>query len=65
MSRPLSPGAKSCVRLASVALEMPPAAYIAVTGHAPTWARIWLAVWLTVWLLMTVIAAGTATGAAR
>ena len=43
MARRLSPGEKSCSRLIGLALEIPPAAYIAVTGHAPAWARIWLA----------------------
>ena len=58
MARRLSPGEKSCSRLIRLAPEIPTAAYIAVTGHAPAWARIWLAVWLSIWLLVTVIAAG-------
>lgn len=54
-------------RLLGLALEMPPAFYIAVTGHAPAWARIWLAVWLSIWALITVISATAkqATEAAR
>lgn len=47
-------------RLIGLALEIPPAAYIAVTGHAPTWARVWLAAWLSLWLLFTVITAAAA-----
>lgn len=62
---PKSPEAKSCARLIGLVLEMPPAFYIAITGHAPAWARIWLAVWLSLWLLVTVIAAGNTTGVAR
>ena len=58
MARRLSPGEKSCSRLIGLALEIPPAAYVAVTGHCAAWARILLAVWLSIWLLVTVIAAG-------
>ncbi|MHB9857673.1 hypothetical protein [Streptomyces sp. YIM S03343] len=56
--RPLSPGAKTCGRLLGLALELPPAAYVMATGHAPDWVRIWLGAWLSMWLLITVIAAG-------
>lgn len=56
--KPVSPAAKSCGRLIGLCLEIPAAAYVTVTGHAPDWARIWLGVWLSIWLLVTVIAAG-------
>lgn len=56
--KPVSPAAKSCGRLIGLSLEIPPAAYVTVTGHAPDWVRIWLAAWLSLWLLLTVIAAG-------
>ncbi len=47
-------------RLLGLALEIPPAAYIAITGHTPLWARLWLAVWLSLWLLVTVVSAAKA-----
>lgn len=42
-------------RLIGIALQMPPAIYVAWTGHAPAWARIWLAVFVGIWLLYTVL----------
>ena len=47
-------------RLLGLALEIPPAAYIAITGNTPTWARIWLASWLSLWLFVTVVSAAKA-----
>lgn len=43
-------------------LEVPPAAYVAVSGHAPMWARLWLALWLSLWLVGTVALAANAQG---
>jgi hypothetical protein len=54
-TRPQSARSKTIGRLLGLALEIPPAAYIAITGHTPTWARVWLAVWLSFWLLVTVV----------
>lgn len=45
------------VRLIGLILEIPPAAYVALTGHVPLWARIWLSVWLSLWLLTVVVQA--------
>jgi hypothetical protein len=47
-------------RLIVLAMEIPPATYIAVTGHAPVWARLWLGVFLSTWLLATVVQAAKA-----
>ena len=58
-SKPRSTGSKIAGHLIGLSLEMPAAAYIAVTGIVPTWARIWLATWLTIWLLSTVVTAAT------
>lgn len=35
-------------------MEIPPTAYVAVTGEAPMWTRIWMGTWLSLWLLLTV-----------
>ncbi|MET8766366.1 hypothetical protein [Streptomyces sp. NPDC004658] len=56
-SKPRSTGRKIAGHLAALSLEMPPAAWIAVTGTVPAWARIWLASWLTIWLVSTVVTA--------
>lgn len=48
---------KSAGTLIGYALEIPPAAYIALSGQVPLWARIWLSVWLSLWLLFTVVTA--------
>lgn len=56
MAKPASTGA----RLLALATEVPPAAYVVLTGHAPTWIRIWFGFWLAVWLLSTVTIAATA-----
>ena len=37
-----------------------PGAYMAITGHAPMWARVWYCVWLALWLLVTVAKAAKA-----
>jgi len=50
-------GSKVVGRLLGLVLEVPPAAYIALTGTVPLWARIWLCVWLSLWLLVTVVGA--------
>jgi hypothetical protein len=47
--------------LLGLVTEIPPAAYVLITGHAPTWIRIWFGVWLGLWLLFTVIVATDAT----
>lgn len=47
-------------RLLGFALEVPPAAYIVVTGEAPGWIRVWLATWLGIWLLFNVITSAIA-----
>jgi hypothetical protein len=44
-------------RLLGLALEIPPAAYVALTGSVPLWARIWIGVWLILWLTATVVQA--------
>lgn len=38
--------------------QIPPMAYITITGTVPTWARIWTAAWLLLWLVGTVAKAG-------
>lgn len=45
------------MRLAGIALQIPPAAYVAWTGTAPDWARIWLTAFVGLWLLITVVSA--------
>ena len=47
-------------RLLGLALEVPPAAYVVITGEAPGWVRVWLATWLSIWLLSNVITSATA-----
>lgn len=54
MPAKLSRGDEIFVRSLSLLLEIPPAAYVAVTGHAPTWIRIWMSAWLIVWLVFIV-----------
>jgi hypothetical protein len=51
------PGNSVGARLFVLSLEMPPAAYVAVTGTVPLWARVWLGTWLSIWFLGTVVAA--------
>lgn len=62
-----STGYKVFIQLVALTLQLPPAAYIAVTGSVPLWARVWLWVWLSIWLLATVVQAvkTQATGAGR
>lgn len=62
MARQLTPGQRVVSRLIGLALEVPPAAYVVLTGHAPAWVRIWLGVWLALWLLATVINAAKTEG---
>lgn len=52
--------ARTLIHYLGLVLEIPPAAYVAVTGQAPMWVRIWLTVWLSVWLLSTVSLAARA-----
>jgi hypothetical protein len=52
MSRPLT----RRERLLAVAVKMPPAAYVALTGRAPGWVRIWFVTWLSLWLLSLILA---------
>ncbi|MFD4394692.1 hypothetical protein [Kitasatospora sp. NPDC058478] len=61
-TRPVS-GSTSAVL--SVMIQLPPTAYIAITGTAPTWARIWLTAYITAWLLATVAIAGRNKDGAR
>jgi hypothetical protein len=49
--------ASAGARLLGLALEIPPVAYVTLTGTLPGWARIWMAVWLSLWLLVTVVQA--------
>ncbi|GAA0704613.1 hypothetical protein GCM10010193_69510 [Kitasatospora atroaurantiaca] len=56
MAKSLSAGA----RLLAFATEIPPAAYVLITGHAPAWIRIWFGLWLGIWLLSTVATAADA-----
>lgn len=44
------------VRLTSLAIEIPPTAYVAITGNVPVWVRGWMIGWLSVWLLVMVVA---------
>lgn len=44
-------------RLIGLAMELPPAAYVALTGEAPAWVRIWFVTWLALWLAITVVVA--------
>lgn len=48
-------------RLFGLALEVPPAAYMVMTGNAPLWARVWLGAFLSLWLLMTIVMGTLAT----
>jgi hypothetical protein len=43
--------------LFGIVLQVPPGAYIAVTGEVPLWARVWTGLWLSVWLAVTIIVA--------
>lgn len=50
-------------RLTALAIEIPPVAYIAITGEVPVWIRSWLIGWLSVWLtgmVVTAVKAGSA-----
>lgn len=60
-----STGYKIFIQLVALTLQLPPAAYIAITGTVPLWARIWLWVWLSMWLLATVVQAVRAQGGNR
>lgn len=62
MARQLTHGQRVASRLIGLALEVPPAAYIVLTGLVPVWARIWLASWLLLWLLATVVNAAKTEG---
>lgn len=44
-------------RLTALAVEIPPVAYVAITGEVPVWIRSWLIGWLSVWLTVMVVAA--------
>lgn len=50
-------------RLFALAVEIPPVAYVALTGDVPVWVRTWLIGWLSLWLIVTVVTA-TKTGSA-
>ena len=47
-------------RVLSLLLQVPPVAYVVLSGTVPGWVRIWLAVWLSVWLIATVVLAAKA-----
>ena len=59
IKRKPSPGA----RLFALAIEIPPVAYVAITGDVPGWIRGWLIGWLLLWLSVTV-ALATKAGSA-
>lgn len=44
-------------QLTALAIEIPPVAYVAITGTVPVWIRSWLIGWLSVWLIVTVVTA--------
>lgn len=48
---------KVIARLIGLAMEIPPVAYVALTGQAPTWIRVWLLAWLTLWLVVVTVQA--------
>lgn len=60
--QPPSSGSRPGVKLFTVLLEIPPAAYVVMTGQAPVWARVWMASWLAVWMIATVILAAQNQG---
>ena len=47
-------------RLAGLLMEIPPVAYVALTGRVPDWARVWICAWLVFWLVVTVCTATVA-----
>ncbi|MCX3059601.1 hypothetical protein [Streptomyces beihaiensis] len=49
--------AKTAGRLVGFAVEMPPLAYVALTGRAPGWVRAWLVACLAVWLVSVIVTA--------
>lgn len=55
MPNKLTRGEEISARILIIAMEIPPAAYVAVTGHVPNWIRVWMSVWLIFWTLSTVI----------
>jgi hypothetical protein len=61
-SSPARRGPSVGARLFILLVEIPPAAYVAVTGTVPTWVRVWLAAWLTLWAVVTLVA-GVKAGA--
>lgn len=44
-------------RLFALAVEIPPVAYVALTGDVPVWVRTWLIGWLSLWMIVTVVTA--------
>lgn len=50
-------------RLFALVVEIPPVAYVALTGDVPVWVRTWLIGWLSLWLIMIVVAATKAGSA--
>ncbi len=47
-------------KIAAFTVQIPLVAYVAATGHAPTWARIWMTSFLGIWLLATILTAAKA-----
>lgn len=48
---------RSSISLLGTIIQMPPMAYVAITGRAPDWIRIWMIAFLGFWLLTLVVLA--------